>query len=45
MYDPEGALERLRDIENIFKVMTCTKAQKMQFGTYMLTEEADGNTC
>lgn len=47
-YDPEGAHAWLRDIEKVFRVMVYTKAQKVQFGAHMLTEEDDdlwGNTC
>ncbi|XP_050878491.1 uncharacterized protein LOC127082300 [Lathyrus oleraceus] len=40
-YDPKGTRAWLRDHENIFRVMACTKAQKVQFGTHMLNEEAD----
>lgn len=40
-YDSDGAQTWLREIEKIFRVMTCTEAQKVQFGTHMLSEEAE----
>ena len=40
-YDPDGAQIWLKEIEKIFRVMTCTEAQKVQFGTHMLSEEAE----
>lgn len=41
MYDLDGKQTWLRDIEKICMVMACTEAQKVQFGTHMLAEEAD----
>ena len=32
-YDPDGALEWLKEIERIFRVMDCTPAQKVRYGT------------
>src|ERR1051325_456116 len=40
-HDPDGALERLKEIERIFRVMNCTTAQKVRYGTHMLASEAD----
>ena len=40
-YDPDGALEWLKEIERIFRVMDCTPAQKVRYGTHMLAVEAD----
>ncbi|XP_050908927.1 uncharacterized protein LOC127122669 [Lathyrus oleraceus] len=40
-HDPEGAHEWLKVIEKIFRVMACTEAQKVQFGTHMLSGEAE----
>ncbi|XP_058765584.1 uncharacterized protein LOC131639093 [Vicia villosa] len=40
-YDPDGALEWLKEIERIFRVMDCTQAQKVRYGTHMLAVEAD----
>ena len=40
-YDPDGALGWLKEIERIFRVMDCTQAQKVRYGTHMLAEEAD----
>ena len=40
-YDPDGALNWLKDIERIFCVMDCTPAQKVRYGTHMLAVEAD----
>ncbi|XP_050916551.1 uncharacterized protein LOC127131680 [Lathyrus oleraceus] len=34
-YDPDGAHTWLREIERIFRLMDCSKAQKMRFGTHM----------
>ena len=31
-YDPDGALEWLKEIERIFRVMDCTPAQKVRYG-------------
>src|ERR1051325_1390836 len=40
-HDPDGALEWLKEIERIFRVMDCTQAQKVRYGTHMLASEAD----
>ncbi|XP_058782929.1 uncharacterized protein LOC131657562 [Vicia villosa] len=40
-HDPDGALEWLKEIERIFRVMDCTQAQKVWYGTHMLAVEAD----
>ena len=32
-YDPDGALDFLKEIERIFYVMDCTPVQKVQYGT------------
>ena len=40
-YDPDGALEWLKEIERIFRVMDCTPAQKVRYGTHMLAVKAD----
>jgi hypothetical protein len=40
-YDPDGAQQWLKEIERIFRVMQCSEAQKVRFGTHMLAEEAD----
>ena len=40
-YDPDGALDWLKEIERIFRVMDCTPAQKVRYGTHMLAVEAD----
>ena len=40
-YDPDGALDWLKEIERIFSVMDCTPAQKVRYGTHMLAVEAD----
>jgi len=40
-YDPDGAQTWLKEIERVFRVMQCTEAQKVRFGTHMLAEEAD----
>jgi len=39
-YNPDGAQSWLRVIEKIFRVMNCANAQKVQYGTHMLSEEA-----
>ena len=39
--DPEGAQEWLKEIERIFRVMDCFKAQELHFGTHMLAREVD----
>jgi hypothetical protein len=38
---PEKAQAWLKAIEKIFRVMNCTDAQKVQFGTHMLEKEAE----
>src|SRR3954463_14346246 len=40
-HNPDGALEWLKEIERIFRVMDCTQAQKVRYGTHMLAVEAD----
>ncbi|XP_058756896.1 uncharacterized protein LOC131630121 [Vicia villosa] len=40
-HDPKGAQEWLKDIERIFRVMDCSDAQKVRFGTHMLAGETD----
>ena len=40
-YDPDGALDWLKEIKRIFRVMDCTSAQKVRYGTHMLEVEAD----
>ena len=40
-YDPDGAQTWLKEVERIFRVMQCTDAQMVRFGTHMLAEEAD----
>ncbi|XP_058775081.1 uncharacterized protein LOC131649334 [Vicia villosa] len=40
-YDPDGALEWLKEIRRIFHVMDFTPAQKVRYGTHMLAKEAD----
>ncbi|XP_058726068.1 uncharacterized protein LOC131597384 [Vicia villosa] len=40
-HDPDGALEWLKEIERIFRVMDCTPVQKVRYGTHMLAVEAD----
>ena len=39
--DPDGALDWLNEIERIFRVMDCTPAQKVRYGTHMLAVDAD----
>ena len=39
--DPDGALDWLKELELVFRVMDCTPAQKVQYGTYMLAVESD----
>ncbi|XP_058726044.1 uncharacterized protein LOC131597356 [Vicia villosa] len=41
MHDPDGALDWLKELERIFRVMDCTPAQKVRYGTHMLAKEAD----
>jgi hypothetical protein len=46
-HELDKAQEWLKAIENIFRVMNCSDAQKMQFGTHVLEKEAKdwwGNT-
>lgn len=38
-YNPEDAQRGLQEIEKIFRVMVCTNAHKVLFGTHMLSEE------
>ena len=40
-YDPDGAQTWLKEVERIFRVMQCTEAQMVHFGTHMLADEAD----
>ena len=40
-HDPESAQAWLKVTEKIFRVMACTDAQKVHFGTHMLSEEAE----
>ena len=40
-YDPDGAMDWLREMERIFRVMDCTDEQKVRYGTHMLKKEAD----
>ncbi|XP_050889398.1 uncharacterized protein LOC127094633 [Lathyrus oleraceus] len=40
-HEPDKAQEWLKDIEKIFRVMNCSDAQKVQFGTHMLEKEAE----
>ena len=40
-YDPDGAQTWLKEVERIFRVMSCSDAQMVRFGTHMLAEEAD----
>ncbi|XP_050900594.1 uncharacterized protein LOC127107346, partial [Lathyrus oleraceus] len=40
-HDPDVALGWLKEIERIFRVMDCTPAQKVRYGTHMLAVEAD----
>ena len=40
-YDPDGALSWLKEIERIVRVMDCTPAQKVRYGTHMLAVEVD----
>ena len=35
-YDPDEALDWLKEIERIFRVMDCTPTQKVCYGTHML---------
>src|SRR4030043_357045 len=40
-YDLDGAQTWLKEVERIFRVMPCSDAQMVRFGTHMLAEEAD----
>ena len=40
-HDPDGAQVWLKEVERIFRVMDCSDAQKVRFGTHMLAAEAD----
>src|ERR1051325_9510894 len=40
-HDPDGALDWLKEIERILRVMDCTPAQKVRYGSHMLAFEAD----
>src|ERR1051325_8144756 len=40
-HDPDGALDWLKEIERIFRVMDFTPAQKVCYGSHMLAFEAD----
>ncbi|XP_058741301.1 uncharacterized protein LOC131613670 [Vicia villosa] len=40
-HEPDKAQAWLKAIEKIFRVMNCTDAQKVQFGTHMLEKEAE----
>ena len=40
-YDPDGAQDWLKEIERTFRVMDCSEAQKVRYGTHMLAKEAD----
>jgi len=40
-HDLDGAQTWLKEVERIFRVMQCTEAQMVRFGTHMLAEEAD----
>ncbi|MCI33396.1 cellular nucleic acid-binding protein [Trifolium medium] len=37
-YDPEGAQTWLQGVEKIFRVMVCSDAHKVLFGTHMLAD-------
>ncbi|XP_058760450.1 uncharacterized protein LOC131633782 [Vicia villosa] len=41
MYDLDEALTWLKEIERIIRVMDCTPAQKVRYGTHMLAVEVD----
>ncbi|XP_058727635.1 uncharacterized protein LOC131599210 [Vicia villosa] len=41
-YGPDKARAWMREIEKTLQVVSCTDVQKVQFGTHMLTKEADG---
>ena len=40
-HEPDEAQSWLKEIERIFRLMECTDAQKIRFGTHMLASEAD----
>ena len=40
-YNLDGAQNWIREIEKIFRVMTCLEGKKVAFGTYTLVEEAE----
>lgn len=40
-YDPRGAHTWIQEIEKIFRVMVCVDAQKVLFGSHMLSKEDD----
>ncbi|XP_058752730.1 uncharacterized protein LOC131625913 [Vicia villosa] len=40
-HDPDGALDWLKELEQIFCVMDCTPTQKLRYDTHMLAKEAD----
>jgi len=40
-YNLDGAQNSIREIEKIFRVMACSKGQKVAFGTYILVEEVE----
>lgn len=40
-YYPEGAQSWLQGIEKIFRVMACSDAQQVSFGTHMLSKDAE----
>ncbi|XP_058758173.1 uncharacterized protein LOC131631395 [Vicia villosa] len=40
-HEPDKAQAWLKAIEKIFRVMNCTDAQRVQFGTHMLEKEAE----
>lgn len=40
-YDSEGSQVWLKSIDKIFRVMVCTEAYKILFGTHMLYEEVE----
>ena len=40
-HEPDEAMVWLKEVERIFRLMDCTDAQKIRFGTHMLASEAD----
>ncbi|XP_050914936.1 uncharacterized protein LOC127129865 [Lathyrus oleraceus] len=44
-HELDKAQEWLKAIEKIFRVMNCSDAQKVQFGTHMLEKEAEDWSC